>query len=261
MHVLCHCHYLLLAGKKKFLSNFFKKDSCRGLVLDGPCSPSLPPAWHDRQRSQTPPGKSSGQRQAAPAIRRRPLRPDLNRWRQADQAITCKPLKRVASPQTLNPHSGTGEMRPATGPGRFDVCVPPLPIPVNRGRRLILSNILKKVAVEGRTQRQVTPPPCRGSHPLADLVRPGQSVSICATAEHLSHASKGRRVSISSFVYPEGEVMAWHDFGNLEGPGSIQPLLGRQPLASVRARLIGHSVAPPRRRRANEFRGASPANR
>ncbi|MCB1127728.1 MAG: hypothetical protein KDM81_14640, partial [Verrucomicrobiae bacterium] len=26
-------------------------------------------------------------------------------------------------------------------------------------------------------------------------------------------------VSISSFVNPQGEVMGWHDFGNLEGPG------------------------------------------
>ena len=25
--------------------------------------------------------------------------------------------------------------------------------------------------------------------------------------------------AISSFVNPEGEVMGWHDFGNLEGPG------------------------------------------
>lgn len=30
---------------------------------------------------------------------------------------------------------------------------------------------------------------------------------------------KGHLVSISSFVDPEGKVMGWHDFGNLEGPG------------------------------------------
>ena len=30
---------------------------------------------------------------------------------------------------------------------------------------------------------------------------------------------KGHLVSISSFVNPEGEIMGWHDFGNLEGPG------------------------------------------
>src|SRR4030095_1396395 len=30
---------------------------------------------------------------------------------------------------------------------------------------------------------------------------------------------KGHLVSISSFVDPEGQVMCWHGFGNLEGPG------------------------------------------
>lgn len=30
---------------------------------------------------------------------------------------------------------------------------------------------------------------------------------------------RGDLVSISSFVDPEGKVMGWHDFGNLEGPG------------------------------------------
>jgi hypothetical protein len=30
---------------------------------------------------------------------------------------------------------------------------------------------------------------------------------------------RGHLVSISSFVDPEGKVMGWHDFGNLEGPG------------------------------------------
>lgn len=31
--------------------------------------------------------------------------------------------------------------------------------------------------------------------------------------------AQGHRESISSFVNPEGEIMGWHDFGNLEGPG------------------------------------------
>jgi hypothetical protein len=31
--------------------------------------------------------------------------------------------------------------------------------------------------------------------------------------------AQGHLVSISSFVNPEGEIMGWHDFGNLEGPG------------------------------------------
>lgn len=35
----------------------------------------------------------------------------------------------------------------------------------------------------------------------------------------LQRDAKGHLVSISSFVNPEGEIMGWHDFGNLEGPG------------------------------------------
>jgi hypothetical protein len=35
----------------------------------------------------------------------------------------------------------------------------------------------------------------------------------------LQRDGRGHLVSISSFVNPDGEVMGWHDFGNLEGPG------------------------------------------
>lgn len=35
----------------------------------------------------------------------------------------------------------------------------------------------------------------------------------------LRRDKRGHLASISSFVDPAGEVMAWHDFGNLEGPG------------------------------------------
>ncbi len=35
----------------------------------------------------------------------------------------------------------------------------------------------------------------------------------------LKRDERGHLVSISSFVDPEGRVMGWHDFGNLEGPG------------------------------------------
>ncbi len=38
--------------------------------------------------------------------------------------------------------------------------------------------------------------------------------------------SKGQLVSISSFVDPEGRVMGWHDFGNLEGPGWAANAIG-----------------------------------
>jgi hypothetical protein len=35
----------------------------------------------------------------------------------------------------------------------------------------------------------------------------------------LKKDSRGHLASISSFVDPQGKVMGWHDFGNLEGPG------------------------------------------
>jgi len=39
----------------------------------------------------------------------------------------------------------------------------------------------------------------------------------------------GHLVAISSFVNPEGEVMGWHDFGNLEGPGHTRFRLREVP--------------------------------
>ncbi len=38
--------------------------------------------------------------------------------------------------------------------------------------------------------------------------------------------ARGHLVSTSSFVDPEGRVMSWHDFGNLEGPGWAANALG-----------------------------------
>jgi hypothetical protein len=44
--------------------------------------------------------------------------------------------------------------------------------------------------------------------------------SVRFTCERtLQTNASGRLVSISSFVNPQGQVMGWHDFGNLEGPG------------------------------------------
>ncbi len=38
--------------------------------------------------------------------------------------------------------------------------------------------------------------------------------------------SRGHLVAISSFVNPQAEVMGWHDFGNLEGPGWAANAIG-----------------------------------
>ncbi|MBN2505943.1 MAG: hypothetical protein JXQ71_04545 [Verrucomicrobia bacterium] len=51
---------------------------------------------------------------------------------------------------------------------------------------------------------------------IVDSVRDSLRFTLTRT---LKADDRGRLVSISSFVNPEGEVMGWHDFGNLEGPG------------------------------------------
>jgi len=51
--------------------------------------------------------------------------------------------------------------------------------------------------------------------------------SLRFTAEKtLRKDAKGHLVSISSFVNSGGEVMGWHDFGNLEGPGWAANAIG-----------------------------------
>jgi hypothetical protein len=42
----------------------------------------------------------------------------------------------------------------------------------------------------------------------------------------LKRDAHGHLVSVSSFVDPEGQVMGWHDFGNLEGPGWAANAIG-----------------------------------
>lgn len=51
---------------------------------------------------------------------------------------------------------------------------------------------------------------------IVDSVRDSLRFTLDKT---LRRVGCGHLVSISSFVNPEGEVMGWHDFGHLEGPG------------------------------------------
>jgi hypothetical protein len=54
------------------------------------------------------------------------------------------------------------------------------------------------------------------SYTIVDSVRD----SLRFTLERTLRTDRaGHRVSVSSFVDPEGKAMGWHDFGNLEGPG------------------------------------------
>lgn len=51
---------------------------------------------------------------------------------------------------------------------------------------------------------------------IVDSVRDSLRFTLDKT---LKRGECGHLVSISSFVNPEGEIMGWHDFGHLEGPG------------------------------------------
>lgn len=58
--------------------------------------------------------------------------------------------------------------------------------------------------------------PANPHYTLVDSVLDSLRFTLTKT---LKRDSAGRLISISSFVDPDGQVMGWHDFGNLEGPG------------------------------------------
>jgi len=55
--------------------------------------------------------------------------------------------------------------------------------------------------------------------PKYTLVDSAQDSVRFTLGKTLQRDSRGHLVSLSSFVDPEEQVMEWHDFGNLEGPG------------------------------------------
>lgn len=55
----------------------------------------------------------------------------------------------------------------------------------------------------------------------------------------LRRDDRGHLVSISSFVDPEGNVMGWHDFGNLEGPGWAANAVGGAYEIHTLGRFLG----------------------
>ncbi len=58
--------------------------------------------------------------------------------------------------------------------------------------------------------------PADPDYTAVDSVRDSLRFTLTRT---LQRDARGRLASISSFVNPDGQVMGWHDFGNLEGPG------------------------------------------
>jgi len=58
--------------------------------------------------------------------------------------------------------------------------------------------------------------PADAKYTLVDSAQDSVRFTLTKT---LQRDSQRHLVSLSSFVDPEGQVMGWHDFGNLEGPG------------------------------------------
>ncbi|MHC1766840.1 MAG: hypothetical protein AB9869_21460 [Verrucomicrobiia bacterium] len=56
-------------------------------------------------------------------------------------------------------------------------------------------------------------------NPNYTIVQSARDSARFTLEKTLRRDERGHLVSISSFVDPEGKVMGWHDFGNLEGPG------------------------------------------
>ena len=78
----------------------------------------------------------------------------------------------------------------------------------------ILSTLVTGVA-EGLGPRAFYVPE-NPQYTIVDSVQDSVRFTLTKT---LQRDSRGHLVSLSSFVDPEGQVMGWHDFGNLEGPG------------------------------------------
>src|ERR1039458_6811810 len=56
------------------------------------------------------------------------------------------------------------------------------------------------------------------------------AANISTHQKTLQRDSRGHLVSLSIFVDPDGQVVGWHDFGNLEGPGwAARTSSGRLP--------------------------------
>ena len=52
---------------------------------------------------------------------------------------------------------------------------------------------------------------------------------------------QGGLMSISSFVDPQGNVMGWHDFGHLEGPGWAANAVGGAQEIDALSRFLGQA--------------------
>jgi len=83
------------------------------------------------------------------------------------------------------------------------------------GSLLTLCATTSALAVEDGSSRPFYVPE-NSKYTIVDSARDSIRFTLDKT---LKRDERGHLVSISSFVNPEAEIMGWHDFGNLEGPG------------------------------------------
>src|SRR5690349_7728761 len=81
---------------------------------------------------------------------------------------------------------------------------------------IVLTLLGFRIATAAETQTNSFYLPADQRYTLVDSVVDSVSFTLNKTL-HLD--AQNHLVAISSFVDPDGTVMGWHDFGNLEGPG------------------------------------------
>ena len=78
--------------------------------------------------------------------------------------------------------------------------------------------------------------PARADYTIVDSTLDSIRFTLGKT---LRRDDRGHLVSLSSFVDPDGKVMSWHDFGNLEGPGWAANAVGGAYEIHQWGRLLG----------------------
>lgn len=81
-------------------------------------------------------------------------------------------------------------------------------------------------------------------NPRYNIVQSARDSVLFTLRKTLRQETNGHLVSISSFVDPEGQVMGWHDFGNLEGPGWAANAVGGAWEICAFGRFLGEETWP-----------------
>lgn len=121
---------------------------------------------------------------------------------------------------------------------------------MNRSFRLIWCAGLFLATLNADGQEAAFYIPENTTYTIVDSARDSVRFTVEKT---LTQCDKGHLASISSFVNPKGEIMGWHEFGNLEGPGwaanaiggayeiyRIGEFLGRKDWQEKALRILDH---------------------